>query len=274
MSSVAAALRDAAKELASISDTARLDAELLMAEALEISRSDMLLRAGDLQVPACFSRLLQRRLHHEPIAYILGRQEFYGRDFLVTPDVLIPRGDSETIIDVALAHSPPAARVLDLGTGSGALLLTLLAEMPAAQGVGIDASLGAIAIAAANAARLGTADRAHILHQSWHDADWTDGLGLFDVIVANPPYVEVDADLDRSVREFEPAQALFAGEDGLRDYQIILPQLRQLLTDGGIAILEIGHTQDGQVSEIAREAGFSAELHRDLAHRPRALLLR
>ncbi len=271
---VSDALRDAAKLLSETSDTARLDAELLMAEAMEISRSDMLLRAVDLEVPLRFERLVERRAQHEPIAHILGHQEFYGREFLVTPDVLIPRGDSETIVDVALSQCTDDARMLDLGTGSGALLLTLLAEKPNASGVGVDASLSAVAIAASNAARLSVSERAHILHRDWKDADWTDDLGLFDLIVANPPYVETAAELDPSVRDFEPAQALFAGPDGLDDYRIVIPQIRNLLTDGGIAVLEIGHTQDAAVSEIASKSGFSVGLHRDLAHRPRALLLR
>lgn len=271
---VTSALREAAKQLAETSDTARLDAELLMAEALEVSRSDMLLRGSDLAVPDRFDRLVERRKRHEPVAYILGHQEFYGREFLVTPDVLIPRGDSETIVDVALEHCSDDARVLDLGAGSGALLLTILAEKASATGSGIDASLGAMSIAAANAARLGVADRAHILHRSWTDEDWRDGLGEFDLIVANPPYVESDAQLDPSVHEYEPAQALFAGEDGLDDYRILIPQLRDLLASAGVVVLEIGHTQDASVAAIAAEAGFTTELHRDLAHRPRALMLR
>ncbi|MDN3647126.1 peptide chain release factor N(5)-glutamine methyltransferase [Pontixanthobacter aestiaquae] len=271
---VAVALRDAAKLLAETSGTARLDAELLMAEALDMSRSDMLLRAGDLEVPPHFERLVERRQRHEPIAHILGHQEFYGREFLVTPDVLIPRGDSETIVDAALSHCPDDARILDLGTGSGALLLTLLAEKPNASGTGIDASLGAMAVAASNAARLGVSDRVHILHRNWSEAGWRDGLGQFDLIVANPPYVEEDADLEPDVRDYEPARALFAGKDGLDDYRIIIPQLRALLAKTGIAVLEVGHTQAAAVTEIASKEGFSVELHHDLAHRPRALLLR
>ena len=267
-------LRDAANELAQTSDTARLDAELLMAEALEMSRSDMLLKGHELAVPPRFQRLLECRLRHEPIAYILGHQEFYGRDFLVTPDVLIPRADSETIVDLALEHCAGDSRILDLGTGSGVLLLTLLAEKRATQGVGIDASLAAMAVAAANAARLGVADQAHILHRSWNEDKWAEGLGIFDLIIANPPYVERNAILGPSVRDYEPAQALFAGVDGLEDYRTIIPQLRGLMKDSAFVVLEIGHQQDRAVAKIAEEAGFETELHRDLAHRPRAMLLR
>lgn len=271
---VAQAIREAAARLAETSDTARLDAELLMAEALGISRSDMLLRGRDLDVPPEFARLLERRKRHEPIAYILGRQEFYGREFLVNPQVLIPRGDSETLVDAALRNIPPAARILDLGTGSGALLLTLLAELPGASGTGIDASLGAVSVAAANAAGLGVGYRAHILHADWNADGWSDALGQFDLIIANPPYVETGADLAPSVRQFEPASALFAGADGLDDYRSLIPQLGNMLAPNGIILLEIGYAQADQVSQIAGLSGYSAELFRDLAHRPRALLLR
>ena len=274
MTTVSAALREAASALDGISDTARLDAELLMAEALGISRSDMLLRGRDLDVPPEFARLLERRKRHEPIAYILGRQEFYGREFLVNPQVLIPRGDSETLVDAALRNIPPAARILDLGTGSGALLLTLLAELPGASGTGVDASLGAVSVAAANAAGLGVGGRAHILHADWNADGWSDGLGQFDLIIANPPYVETGADLAPSVRQFEPASALFAGADGLDDYRSLIPQLGNMLAPNGIILLEIGYAQADQVSQIAGLSGYTAELFRDLAHRPRALLLR
>lgn len=274
MSTVAAALRDSAQRLASTSDTARLDAELLMAHSLQMSRSDMLLRGGDLPVPTEFGDLLQRRMRHEPVAYILGQQEFYGRDFLVSPEVLIPRGDSEIIIDVALDLSGNAKRVLDLGTGSGALLLTILAERPEMVGIGVDASLGALSVAAANAARLGVAERARLLRRNWHEPEWWQGLGRFEVIVGNPPYVETTLVLDRSVQDFEPSSALFAGPDGLDDYRVLVPQLRELLEEGGVVILEIGHLQADPVGQISRDCGFTVDLFRDLAHRPRALLLR
>lgn len=274
MTSVATALRTAAQLLANTSDTARLDAELLMAHALGISRSDMLLRGADLDAPDGFADLVERRSHHEPVAYILGVQEFYGREFRVSPAVLIPRGDSETIVDAALTQCGDTARILDLGTGSGALLLTLLTEKTGTTGIGIDASLGAISIAASNAAHLGVEDRAQILRHDWTEADWQEGLGQFDLVVANPPYVETTVELDRSVAAFEPAAALYAGPEGLDDYRIIIPQLRSLLAHGGVIVLEIGYQQADAVSAIAVDCGFAVELFRDLAHRPRALLLR
>nr|WP_325100058.1 peptide chain release factor N(5)-glutamine methyltransferase [Aurantiacibacter sediminis] len=268
------AIREAAARLAETSDTPRLDAELLMAHALGCSRSDLLLRHQDTAAPAAFAEHLDRRMQHEPVAYIIGEQEFYGRPFRVTPDVLIPRADSESVVDAALSAAPEARRVLDLGTGSGALLLTLLAELPEAQGIGIERSQPARAIAVRNADQLGVAHRAEIRSGDWTQAGWADGLGRFDLIIANPPYVETDADLAPNVRNFEPAEALFAGADGLDDYRILIPQLPDLLTENGVAVLEIGASQTGQVSEISNNNGFSAQVRLDLGGRDRAVILR
>lgn len=274
MNDVAAALRTATERLAQVSDTARLDAEYLMAHALGVSRSSLLLAHQRDPVPADFAGMVERRLTQEPLAYITGEQEFFGRSFIVTNDVLIPRSDSEQVVEAALAEAAPDARILDCGTGSGALLVTLLAELPQASGIGIDAAFGAIAVAAANAARLGVADRARILRRDWRDPDWTEGLGQFDLIIANPPYIEADAHLDRSVSAFEPAQALFSGEDGLADYKILIPQCADLLHRHGFLVLEIGYQQAEQVAAIAAESGAKSELRRDLAGRPRALIVR
>ncbi|BBC71755.1 protein-(glutamine-N5) methyltransferase, release factor-specific [Altererythrobacter sp. B11] len=271
---VAEALREAAQRLATSSDTARLDAELLMAEALGVSRSDLLLRHMSSAAPAAFGALVARRARHEPVAYILGRQEFYGRSFAVGPGVLIPRGDSETIVEAALALSPAPRRVLDCGVGSGALLLTVLAERPSAEGVGIDRSPDALQIAAANAAALLPGASVEMLRRDWHDPDWAVGLGRFDLILANPPYVEEDAELDPDVRGWEPRGALFAGADGLDDYRVLIPQLPALLAEGGAAVLEIGAVQAEAVGALAAAAGFDHTLRHDLAGRPRAILLR
>jgi release factor glutamine methyltransferase len=270
---VAEALRKATAALAESSDTARLDAELLMAEALGVSRSELLLRHMRELVPANFALLIERRLAHEPVAYILGRQEFHGLEFLVNANVLIPRGDSETIVDAALAARPGARRVLDCGTGSGALLLATLSELPEADGIGIDRSPGALAVAQANAERLGLADRVRMLPADWTTTGWADGLGQFDLILANPPYVEAEADLAHSVRGHEPAGALFAGPEGLDDYRVLIPQLPALLTPGGVIVLEIGATQAEAVSAIAAAENCDSRLHLDLAGRPRALEL-
>ncbi|WP_120076444.1 peptide chain release factor N(5)-glutamine methyltransferase [Aurantiacibacter odishensis] len=271
---VAEAIREAAQRLATTSDTARLDAELLMAHALGCSRSDVLLRHMQAGAPEAFAALVDRRAAREPVAYILGNQEFYGLDLAVSPAVLIPRGDSEAIVRAALAAAPDAKRVLDLGTGSGALLLAVLSELPGAQGIGIDASPAALEIARQNADSLGLADRAALQAGDWTKPGWADDLGRFDLVIANPPYVEDDARLDPDVRDYEPASALFSGPEGLDDYRIIVPQLPRLLTETGVAVLEIGASQASEVSEIARQHGFTATAHRDLGGRDRALELR
>ena len=271
---VSDALRGAAATLAG-SDTARLDAELLMAHALGIARSELLLRHMTAPVPEAFAALLERRRRHEPIAYILGEQEFRGLAFKVTPDVLIPRGDSEVLVEAALAACRRARRVLDCGTGSGALLLAVLSELPEASGVGVDRSAAALTVARDNARQLGLSARAEMKAADWDSPGWSNDLGgPFDLILANPPYVETGAELMPSVREHEPAGALFAGPEGLDAYRVLIPQLPGLLTPGGVALIEIGYTQAGGVSAIATAAGFTAGLHRDLAGRPRALEMR
>ncbi|KLI64903.1 peptide chain release factor N(5)-glutamine methyltransferase [Aurantiacibacter marinus] len=271
---VAAAIRDAAQRLSQTSGTARLDAELLMAQALGSSRSDLLLRHMRDTAPGAFEALISRRAANEPVAYILGVQEFYGREFMVTPDVLIPRADSESVVQAALEAAPEPRRVLDCGTGSGALLLTLLAERSDARGVGIDSSPAALEVARRNAVALGVTQRAQMLEKDWTKAGWADAFGTFDLIIANPPYVEVDADLSPDVRAYEPPQALFSGPEGLDDYRILIPQLPQLLTETGVAVLEIGHMQAASVMKIASEQGFAADVRVDLAGRDRAIVLR
>jgi release factor glutamine methyltransferase len=274
MTSVAEALREAAGRLAATSDSARLDAELLMAEVMGVSRGELLLRHMQDEAPAAFEALVLRRERHEPVAYILGRKEFYGREFAVAPGVLIPRMDSETTVAAALEARPKPRRVLDCGVGSGALLLTVLAEAGGGEGVGIDRSEDALAIAALNASRHAAGVGITLLLRDWSLPGWADDLGRFDLILANPPYVEDDAPIEPDVRRWEPEGALFAGPEGLDDYRILLPQLSALLAENGVAVLEIGATQAEAVSAIAADAGFASELRCDLGGRPRALVLR
>lgn len=272
--SVGDAIREAVSRLAAVSGTARLDAELLMSHALRVSRSDMLIRHMTDEAPASYDSLIERRAGAEPVAHITGNQEFYGRPFKVSRHVLIPRGDSETLIEIALERSRDAKRILDLGTGSGALLVTALLEMPDTSGIGIDASSAALEVAQTNAVALGLrSERAEFRGGDWRQAGWADDLGQFDLILCNPPYVENDAALDPQVRDFEPAEALFAGPEGLDDYRALIPQLRGLIREDGITILEIGASQADAVAQIAQTHGYTVEIRHDLAKRPRALVL-
>lgn len=277
MGDAAGALREAAQLFAEISDSPRLDAELLMAHALQIERSELLLKLPALTAPSEFAALVERRQRSEPIAHIIGRKEFWGLDFQVTPDVLIPRPDSELLIEEAarLFASTHPQRILDLGTGSGALVLAALHEFPEARGLGMDASAAALQIAHNNADALGLADRASFLLLDWCQPDWTGSLGSgFDLILANPPYVASGVRLSADVADFEPHQALFAGEQGLDDYAIIIPALEKLLSPSGTALLEIGFDQANPVSEMATKSGYHIELKQDLAKNDRLLILR
>ncbi len=266
------ALDAATRQLSEISDTPRLDAELLMADALGATREALLLGCGEQQVPPAFAGLLARRLAAEPLAYITGTKAFWSIELAVTPDVLIPRPDSEVLIATALAQRAgnPPRTVLDLGTGSGALLLATLSEWPDAVGLGVDESAAALTVAKRNARHLGLATRAH-----FKKGDWCEGLAdRFDLILCNPPYVDAKARLAPDVSNYEPHGALYAGEDGLDDYKRLIPQLPAVLARGGIVVLEIGHSQLRAVAALAHASGFTATCHHDLAGRERCLLLR
>nr|WP_206065976.1 peptide chain release factor N(5)-glutamine methyltransferase [Novosphingobium sp. ERN07] len=265
-------MRAATERLSATSDTARLDAELLMAHALGCTRTELLLRHMQSEVPAAFDALVERRAGHEPVAYITGSAEFYGLELIVGPAVLIPRGDTETLVEVAreaFADRQPPRRILDLGTGSGALLLAALSLWPDAEGVAIERSPEALAVARANGRR--HAPAARFLSGDWTQPGWASDLGQFELILSNPPYVEDEADLTPSVRAHEPAQALFSGPDGLDDYRLLVPQIPALLAENGISIIEIGWTQGQAVSALARASHMSARVHHDLAGRERAV---
>lgn len=265
-----AALAEAAARFVG-SDTPRLDAELLMAHALGIERGALLLdpyRA----VPPGFAALVERRAGGEPVAYLTGRRGFWTLDLGVGPGALVPRADSETLVEAALglgarfAGGAPAT-ILDLGTGPGTLLLALLSEWPGALGLGVDRSAAALGYAVANARACGMATRARFVQGDW-DASL---CARFDLIVSNPPYIAEDEALPREVAGFEPAGALFAGADGLDAYARIIPALPHLLRPGGAALLEIGWTQADAVGAMLTAAGFTVTRHHDLGGRPRVL---
>ena len=265
------ALRQAAAKLPG--DTARLDAELLLAHLFGVERLRLLLDHLDDQVDgAAYDGLIARRATGEPIAYITGHREFWSLDLLVTPDVLIPRPDSETLIEAAVAALPAdaAPRVLDLGTGSGCLLLAALSQWPRGWGVGVDRSEAALRVARANASHTGIGDRACFLAGHWGEAL----SGRFDLILCNPPYIGTNEAVAPEVRAFEPMTALFAGRDGLDDYRRIIPQLTALLAPGGSAHLEIGHAQADLVSELARDAMLEPSVRFDIEGRARCVSLR
>lgn len=262
----------AARLLESVSDTGRLDAELLMASALGIERDTLLLSPPEGPAPAAFAALVERRLAGEPVAYITGRRAFWNIDLEVGPGALIPRPDSETLIASAIEHfsgTEGPARILDLGTGPGTLLLAALDQWPRATGLGIDASDQALAYARRNAERLGLGKRAE-----FRIGDWAEGIDeRFDLVLINPPYVAEDAELGPGVVEHEPAEALFAGADGLDDYRRLAPEVGRLIAPGGLAAIEIGHDQAEAAAGMFAAEGRPVRIASDLAGRPRALLI-
>jgi release factor glutamine methyltransferase len=268
---VRAALAAAAASFAAFSETPRLDAELLMAHALGITREALLLGGLDRPTPDAFEALAARRLAHEPIAYITGTRAFWTIDLAVGPGALVPRADSETLIEAAVGHfgARMPATILDLGTGPGTLLLAALDQWPEARGLGVDASETALALARTNAARLGIGDRA-----TFRIGDWAAGIDQrFDLVLANPPYIGTSEILPREVAEHEPASALFAGPDGLDAYRAIAPQLRAILSSQGVAVIEIGSTQAVPVSKLLVDQGLNVAVRKDLGGRDRALIV-
>jgi release factor glutamine methyltransferase len=224
--------------------------------------------------PALFTTLVSRREAREPLALILGTREFWSLEFAVSPATLIPRPDSETLVEAAVAefaNRAPPDRVLDLGTGTGCLLLATLAEFPHAFGIGIDLSAEAVALAARNAAALDMTDRTAFLCSDWAGAVG----GRFDLILCNPPYIPSGelANLMPEVARYEPKSALDGGQDGFAAYRSIIPGLPRLLAPDGSAILELGQGQAETAAGLARDTGFQATLRRDLSGIDRVLVL-
>ena len=258
-----------------------LDARLLVCAAAGLDRA-ALLRDPDLplgQAAALVQEYARRRLAGEPVARILGHREFWSFRLRVTPDVLDPRADTEVLVEAALAFAgarrDEALHILDLGTGSGALLAALLTEWPKAQGLGIDRSAQACAVAQGNLDQLGLGDRGRI-----SCADWNEAFALsmtFDLVVSNPPYIEtaIIATLAQEVRAHDPPGALDGGVDGLDCYRRLAKILPALLKPGGIAILELGAGQAKAVRTLAEASGLEVlALRPDLAGIERALVLR
>ncbi|MBE7729133.1 peptide chain release factor N(5)-glutamine methyltransferase [Komagataeibacter sp. FXV3] len=225
---------------------------------------------------ATFLQILQRRLHHEPMAYIIGHTGFWSLDLAVSPATLIPRADTETLVEAVLEHLPDhnaALRVLDIGTGTGCLLLAVLAEYPQATGIGTDLNPDATRLAMRNAARNALSARCDMLCCNWADGV----MGPFDLILSNPPYIP-HADLNGLMPEVvrhEPARALDGGTDGLVAYRALAAILPGLLAPGGIAVLELGIGQDHSVPALMHDGGLQVlEVRPDLGGIGRALVVK
>ena len=275
MTQLGVLLRDAVVLLGQAGiESASLEARLVMAHALGVERNVVLDRGRDID-PAPFDKLLKRRLSHEPLAYITGRQGFWTLDLAVSPETLIPRADSETLVSAAIevfAGRPPG-RILDLGTGTGCLLLASLVVFPGAFGVGVDLAPGAVSLARRNAEEAGLAGCATFVAGSWADCL----SGQFDLVLSNPPYIPAGevAALMPEVAWFEPARALDGGADGLDAYHALATVLPRLLTESGRAIVELGAGQLDPVCAMFASAGLDRErVANDLGGIARALVLR
>jgi release factor glutamine methyltransferase len=253
-----------------------IDARVLVEAAADATRADIIgdpHRALSAEQEATLDDYLTRREHREPVSHILGRRGFWKVMLGVTPAVLTPRPETERVVDIALEDFPEHApwSVLDLGVGSGAILLAILGERPAAKGLGVDVSEEALAVARDNAAELGLAGRMALLR-----SDWTTLLGpdSFDLVVSNPPYIATDVieTLDPEVRDHDPRLALDGGPDGLEHYRTLAPEILRVLKPGGRFVVEIGYDQKDAVEALFREAGaFGVRTIRDLSDRDRVV---
>ena len=268
-------LHDAADRLAAAGvDGARTDARILLAHAMGISREELIAasRQPSAEEVALFESFVARRIAREPVAYIRGNREFWSMGFKVGPGVLIPRPETETVIEAALAAMPDRNAVLsiaDLGAGSGALLIAALKEFPNAHGTGFENSPAAFAYAEANLAHHSLTDRSKLIAANWNEA-----VGPFDLILSNPPYIPTAdiAGLDPEMRLHEPFAALDGGPDGLAAYRTLAGLLPRLLRRGGLAVLELGIGQAGRAEPLFQ--GLTVvRVAPDLAGIPRVLVL-
>lgn len=273
------ALRDAVMALQQAKiETASLDARLLLQHVLGVDSGQWLtgsVTVMDAKQYASYFDLIEKRKKRQPIAQLIGKREFWEWSFIVTPDTLDPRPDSETLIEAVLERVPDMSvplRVLDLGTGTGCLLLTLLKLYPQATGVGVDTCQAALAVAQANVEALELNQRTSLICSNWDEKV----TGAFDIVISNPPYIPTGmiATLAPEVREFEPRRALDGGEDGMECYRAIVPQLEQLLSPEGIAVFEIGMGQEKEIRELAAKNQLSVAVVRpDLAGISRCVVM-
>lgn len=276
MTAAEAVLAVAARLRAAGIDSDRLDARLLVAHVLDVPSHRVVTHGEavlDTDAGERLETLTRRREAREPMSHLLGEREFWSLPFRVTEATLTPRPDSEAVVEVALAHVDRAAplRVLDIGTGTGCLLLALLSELPHASGIGTDVSAAALAVARDNAHVLKNANRARFVETAW--AEGIDGP--FDLIVSNPPYIASSeiAGLEPEVARYEPPAALDGGGDGLDAYRALCRHLPSLLAPKGTAVFEIGAGQEDEVRQIAAAGGLRfVEWRCDLGGRPRALV--
>jgi release factor glutamine methyltransferase len=279
--SIESARRTLAAQLKSAGDDeAELDARILLGAALNLDLTGIIAQASRKLTPAEAALLAQyarRRIAGEPVARILGQKEFWGLPLQLSPATLVPRPDTETVVELALqllragGELDRSLRIADLGTGSGAILLALLSELPAAKGFGTDISEEALQTAAANAARAGLSDRATFIA-----CDYASGLaGLFDLIVSNPPYIRSSdiAGLAAEVANHDPLAALDGGADGLDAYRTLIPQAARLLAPGALLVVEAGQGQSGLIEALMTAAGLTPATapKADLAGIPRAV---
>lgn len=269
------ALKGVTSQLTKVSESASLDASLILSKVTGYSKLELFMKDDETLTAEKMREvevLVHRRLEHEPMAYILGEKEFWGLNFFVEQGVLIPRPDTETLVATLLALIPNTdfeGRIADLGTGSGAILLSALSELPNFKGVGVDKNDTALKIAQKNAKNLKLDDRSTFVNSSWLDSVHE----TFHVIVSNPPYIETSTiqTLMSDVKDYEPMSALDGGVDGLDAYRSLLESAYDKLEKGGLLLLEIGYNQKETVAQLLQNKFTEVKCFKDLAGHDRVI---